>query len=183
MQGGLLIIAEVVLLAAAQLLGGPPWMVVTAVAVVLQSAAGLTPMMLARLALAFVWLGLFRLTGNRELFFCFVMALATHLAILFAARRWMLGAAAGGLMVAVFLGFRVGQQATLKVLAVETAVAVVILIASLVAHQLRERQHARREVKHSQPVNAGMPSTSSIFLSDTAIVIAASIAAYAGLAL
>lgn len=183
MQSGLLIIAEVVLLAAAQLLGGPPWTVVTAVALVLQSAAGLTPMGLARLALAFLWLGLFRLTGNRELFFCFAMALAAHLAILFAARRWMLGAAAGGLMVAVFLGFRVGQQATPKVLAVETAVAVVILIASLVAHRLWSHPHARPEIAPSQPVNAGMPSTSTTFITDTAIVIAASIAAYAGLAL
>ena len=183
MRAGMLIVAEVVLLAAAQLLGGPPWTVVTAVAVVLQSAAGLTPMGLARLALAFLWLGLFRLSGNRELFFCFTMTLAAHLAILGAARRWMLGAAAGGLLVAVFLGFRVVQQATLKVLAVETGVAVAILTASLVAHRLWSPPHARPEITTSHPEAAVVPSPSLPFLVDTGIVIAAALAAYAGLAL
>jgi hypothetical protein len=118
----LLIIAELGLLAAAQLLGGPPWTVLAAVALVLESAAGLSAAGLARLALAFVWLGIFRLTDNRELFFCYSMTLAIHLALRFAVRRWLLRAAAGGLVITVFLGFRIAQQATLKVLAVETAV-------------------------------------------------------------
>lgn len=178
----LLILAELGLLAAAQLLGGPPWTVVAAVALVLESAAGLTAAGLARLALAFVWLGIFRLTDNRELFFCFSMTLAIHLALLCAARRWLLGAVTGGLVIAVFLGFRIAQQATLKVLAVETAVACVILAASLLAQRFLATGIGGPPQAASQPSDAAASPSASMTLVDTGIVIAASLASYAGLA-
>jgi len=174
----LLIAAELGLLAAAQFAGGTPWTVVAAVALVLQAAAGLTPLGLARLALAFAWLGLTQLTENRELFFCFSMTLAVHLAVLCDSRRWRLGSAAGGLIVAVFLGFRIAQQATLKVLAVEAAVAAVILVVSLLAHQLITRQ-----LQCQGPVTTSAEPRARCVLATTAIVLIASIAAYAGLAL
>ena len=64
-------------------------------------------------------------------------------------------------MVAVFLGIRLRQGATPRVLAVETIVAVVILAGTVVARM------------RSQPHIAG----------EAAIVAAASVAAFAGLAL
>jgi hypothetical protein len=178
----LLIIAELGLLAAAQLLGGPPWTVLAAVALVLESAAGLSAAGLARLALAFVWLGIFRLTDNRELFFCYSMTLAIHLALRFAVRRWLLRAAAGGLVITVFLGFRIAQQATLKVLAVETAVACVILAASLLAQRFLATRIGGPPQAASPPSDAATSPSASMTLVDTGIVIAASLASYAGLA-
>ena len=169
MTGILFILVEVSLLAAAQLLGGPPWTVLTALAIVLQSIAGLTLLGLGRLAIACVWLGLFAATGNRELFFCFAMTLAAQAATLSPASQWPRGSLAGALLVAVFLAFRVAQAATLKVLAVEAAVAVAILAAALLAHRLTARTTTAKPRAH-QLVLAG-------------IVTAAGLAAYAALAL
>lgn len=169
MSGILLILVEVSLLAAAQLLGGPPWTVLTALAIMLQSIAGLTMAGLGRLAIAFVWLGLFAATGNRELFFCFTMTLAAAAAMLSPGPPWQRGSLAGGLVVAVFLAFRVAQAATLQVLAVETAVAVVILAATLRAHHLTARVTTTRPATRERVT--------------TAIVAAAGVAAYVGLAL
>jgi len=178
-----LIIVELGLLAAAQLLGGPPWTVLAAVALVLESAAGLTAAGLTRLALAFVWLGLFQVTANRELFFCYSMTLAIHLALRFASRRWPLGAAAGGLVIAVFLGFRVAQQATLTVLAVETAVAVVILAGSLLARRFTAAWIIMRpRAATVLPAEGGPASPSMLAVADIVILIIASLASYAGLA-
>lgn len=168
MTGILLILVEVSLLAAAQLLGGSPWTVLTALAIVLQSLAGLTVAGLGRLAIAFAWLALFVATGNRELFFCFTMTLAAASAMLSPDSQWRRGSLAGGLIVAVFLAFRVAQSATLKVLAVEAAVAVVILAAALLA-----RHHTCRTTAN--------PIAHELAL--TGIVTASGLAAYAGLAL
>lgn len=169
MIGILFILVEVSLLAAAQLLGGPPWTVLTALAIVLQSIAGLTPAGLGRLAIAFMWLALCVATGNRELFFCFTMTLAAQAATLSPAAEWRQGGLAGGVIVAVFLAFRVAQAATPKVLAIEAAVAVVILAAALLAQHLTARTTAAKPIAHQ--------------LALTGIVSAAGLAAYAGLAL
>lgn len=169
MTGILLILLEVSLLAAAQRLGGPPWTVLTALAIVLQSIAGLTPAGLGRLAIAFAWLALFAVTGNRELFFCFTMTLAAAAAMLSPAAQWRRGSLAGGVIVAVFLAFRIAQAATPRVLAVEAAVAVVILAAALLAQHLTARTTAAKPIAHQLVL--------------TGIVSAAGLAAYAGLAL
>lgn len=168
-RSSLLIFTEVAFLTAAQLWGGPPWTVVTAVAIVLQSASGLTAAGLSRMAIAFGWLALSVITDNRELFFCFTMTLAAQAATLASVPQWRRGSLAGGLVIAAFLAFRVAQAATAPVLAVEAIVALAILTAVLLAHRL-----AAPTAKHN-PV-AGELLT-------TAIVVAAAAAAYAGLAL
>ena len=189
----LLIVMELSLLAAAQLAGGPPWTVLTAVAVVLQSLAGLTLASLTRLALAFGWLLAFVVTGNRELFFCFAMTLAAHATVLFTGRRtesggtgrWRSGAAAGGLLALAFLAFRVAQNATLKVLAVEAAVAIAILTGCLLALRVLAKlapggEDTDNEATDNKPaINAGTRQATG----EAAIVIAAAFAAYAGLAI
>ena len=186
----LLIVAELALLALAQQAGGPPWTVLTALAIVLKSLTGLTTAGLARLALAFTWLAVFVVTDNRELFFCFAMTLAADLSLPFAAgacasqtsgRRPACGrlanAAAGGLIIAVFLGFRLQQQATPRVLAVEAAVAIVILAGCLIAGSLLGRQRAAESSAEA------VSPTAVCWWGEWAIVVAAALAAYAGLAL
>ena len=184
----LLILVELLLLAAAQGAGGPPWTVLTVIALLLQARMGLTARGLGRLGVAFGWLGLYWATGNRELYFCFAMTLAADATLLVggeaggapgaakfgAWRATLRGAAAGSLLVAVFLGFRIVQQATLKVLAVELAVAVAILAGCVLAHVLLSRLVAPAQAPGHHRLRA---------IGETGIVIAAGLAAYAGLAL
>lgn len=127
---------EFALLAAAHVWGGPPWVAIGAVAVVGQVAADLQPGRLAGCVPALGWLAAHHATGNRELFFPYTIALAVHLAGEFIRRvrvgphagsRYGAGLAAGGVVVAAFLALRRFQAATARVLAVEAAVAVMIL--------------------------------------------------------
>lgn len=176
-SGILLLLAEFTLLAAAQVFGGPPWTVLAAVAIVLESAAGLRLAGLLRLSGAFVWLAAFVVTGNRELFFCFAMTLAAHATMQFVTRSWQAGGLAGGLVVAAFLGFRVAQQATARVLAVEALVALAILAASLLAHGLLARSSAATTTDADEAT-----ARAALIRGDTAIVAAAAVASYCGLA-
>lgn len=151
---------ELLFLVTAHLLGGPPWVVLGGITVVLHAFAGLRAASLAMLLPSVAWLGWFHATGNRELFFPYAMGLAMSAAVCGLVRhRWP--PAAGGIIVAAFLAVRILQQATCRVLAVETAVAAVILAMGIIAARLAPRGIA----------------------SKTAIVAAASLAAYAGLAL
>ncbi|MGA0038666.1 MAG: hypothetical protein ACO3NZ_02355 [Pirellulales bacterium] len=179
----LLILVELLLLAAAQLVGGPPWTMLAAIALVLQARMGLTPGGLGRLAIAFGWLGLFWTTGNRELYFCFAMTLAADAILLVGNeptgqpgtwRGALRGATAGSLLAAVFLGFRIVQQATTKVLAVELAVAVAILVSCTLAQLLLTRQVGPTPLPPPRRLHA---------IGEASIVIAAGFAAYAGLSL
>jgi predicted GNAT family N-acyltransferase len=122
---------ELAFLAAAHLLGGPPWVAIGVLALAGQVAADFRLKPLVGLLPAACWLAAHHLTGNRELFFPYAMALAAHLAGQFAGRGRVAAAAAGGLVTAAFLAIRVGQAATAKVLAVEAAVGAVILAATL----------------------------------------------------
>ena len=122
---------ELAFLAAAHLLGGPPWVAIGVLTLAGQVAADFRLKPLVGLLPAACWLAAHQLTGNRELFFPYAMALAAHLAGQFAGRGRVAAAAAGGLVAATFLAIRVGQAATAKVLAVEAAVAVVILAATV----------------------------------------------------
>ena len=121
------IAVELGFLAAAHLLGGPPWVAIGVLTLAGQVAADFRLKPLVGLLPAACWLAAHELTGNRELFFPYAMALATHLAGQFASRGRVSAATAGGLVTAAFLAIRVGQAATAKVLAVEAAVAAVIL--------------------------------------------------------
>lgn len=156
----LFLILEVLFLAAAHWLGGPPWTAVAAVAIVSQAFVRPQPARLLLMVPAIAWLGLFHLSGNRELFFPYTMALAAFVSLPLAARGIWLGGLGGGLMIGTFLVIRVVQQAGGRVLAVELAVAAVIL-AVVLAAATRTRGRG---------------------LIEAAVVAAASLLAYAGLA-
>jgi hypothetical protein len=157
----LFFVLEMLFLAAAHWLGGPPWTALGAVAVVVQAVVRPDASRLLLLVPAVVWLGLFRVTGNRELFFPYAMALTAFVILPLAARAAWQGRLAGGLLVGAFLAIRIAQQAGGRVLAVELAVAAVILGLVLAAGS-RMHGHWPRQA---------------------ALVTAASLAAYAGLAL
>lgn len=123
----LFIAAEILLLAAAQSLGGWPWTVIAAAAIGGLCGAELRPGTLALLLPGFAWLVLFRVTGNRELFFPFTMHLAGVVVLVLGRRAPWLGTSAGGGIVALFLAIRASQQAGATVLGVEFAVAGTIL--------------------------------------------------------
>ncbi len=159
MDAFVFLLLEMLFLAAAHWLGGPPWTAVGAVAIVSQAFVRPQPARLLLLVPALVWLGLFRLSGNRELFFPYAMALAACVSLPLAARSTWLGG--GGLMVGTFLLIRILQQAGGRVLAVELAVAAVILALVLA---VASRARGRWSLK-------------------AAIVATASLLAYAGLAL
>lgn len=155
------ILGEVLFLAAAQVWGGPPWTLVGVVAFLLLAFARPGLDMLALVAPSLIWLGLARVTGNRELFFPFAMHLAAVVVCRLADHGTAWAALGGSGVVAAFLAIRVAQQATPRVLAVECAVAGVILVGATLA-RLRF------------PRRAGV---------DAAIIAAAACFAYAGLTL
>lgn len=161
MDSFVLLLLEMLFLAAAHWLGGPPWTAIGAVAVVVQVFMRPQPARLLLVVPALVWLGLFHLTANRELFFPYAMALTAFVSLPLAARAAWLGGLGGGLMVGTFMLIRGVQQASGRVLAVELAVAVVILALVLAA---------ATRTRDCRPI-------------ETAVVAAASLLAYAGLAL
>ena len=123
------IAGELLFLAAAHFLGGPSWVALGVLAFAGQVAADFRLRPLIGFLPAAGWIAAHQLTGNRELFFPYAMALATHLAGQFVGRGRLAAAVAGGLVVASFLGIRILQAATAEVLAVELAVAAAILVA------------------------------------------------------
>jgi len=155
------IATELVFLAAAHFLGGPPWVALGVLAFAGQVAADFRLKPLVGFLPAVGWMVAHQLTGNRELFFPYAMALAAHLACQFSGRGRSAAALAGGLIAAAFLAIRILQAATAKVLAVELAVAAAILVA----------------------VVAVLPAALKRPWGTVAVTILASLAAYAGLAL
>lgn len=134
------IAAELAFLGAAHVLGGPAWVALGVVAVVGQVAADFRLGPLVGLVPAAAWMLAHQLTDDRELFFPFAMALAAHLAGQFVGRGRVAATAAGGLVVAAFLAIRLLQAAPGRVLAVECAVAAVILAAAVAALPLALRR-------------------------------------------
>lgn len=124
-------VAEVVFLLAVHLLGGVAWVGLGLLAVLGQILTNFRVTAIAGLLPAVAWALAHGLTGNRELFFPYAMALAAEATGRCAGRfpgRPRLAAALGGsLVVVAFLGVRLVQGAGGQVLAVEAAVAVVIL--------------------------------------------------------
>lgn len=164
------ILGEVVFLAVAHVCGGPPWTLVAMTAFLALAFSGARLATLALMAPALLWLVLFRVTGNRELFFPYAMHLAAVVACRIHGGR-IAGLAGGIGVVTAFLAIRVAQRATPRVLAVELAVAAVILTAVILAATIVAVTAATR----SRPsASAGL---------EAAIVVAAGLAAYAGLAI
>jgi hypothetical protein len=155
------LVGEVALLLVTQAVGGPPWTVVMLASVVALSLAGPRIEALGVAAASLLWLGAFRMTGDRELFFPYAMQLAATAISRGGDRGVGFAATAGGAVAAAFLGVRIWQQATARVLAVECVVVAAIVGGAVV---LRGR----------------LPRT---LASEAAIVAAAAAAAYAGLAL
>ena len=155
------IIGEILFLVAAQTLGGPPWTLVGTVALVLLSLAGPRLATLAFVAPSLLWIGASQATGNRELFFPYAMHAAAVVVCRLSERGPAQGFAAGGIVVATFLAIRAVQRAAPPVLAVECAVAVAILAGATL-------------------VCARCPRRAAV---DAAVVAAAALCGYAGLAL
>ncbi|NCY02704.1 MAG: hypothetical protein EBX36_07270 [Planctomycetia bacterium] len=178
------IVAEMLLLAAT-LAGGPPWTAIAMVALVglLGVEATATPFRgfrttaIAPLVPGLLWLVAFRVTGNRELFFPYCMHLACGLAT--AGGGTTRGPAlAGTATVAAFLVVRILQHATARVLAVEAAVAAVIL-GTVIAARVFQLQWPVRLSCPSPGRDRGLRSLAW----RTAIASAGSLAAFAGLSL
>jgi len=127
------IVVEVAILAAAHVFGGPAWAAVAAVTCVAHVVVGLHPAALVAAVPAMGWLAASRLTGNRELFFPYSMLLATSTLFAAPGTQVRVGIAAAAGVAAAFLGTRVAQQATGRVLAVEVVATVVVLAAAVAA--------------------------------------------------
>lgn len=155
------IAVELAFLAVAHGLGGPPWVALGVLACFAQVVADFRLRSLIGILPALGWVAASHATGNRELFFPYAMYLAAHVASQCGGRGWKRAAIAGATIVAAFLGIRVLQAATPRVLAVEFAVAAAILVAVVVT----------------------LMATGKRPLARVAVAALASFAAYAGLAL
>jgi len=164
------IIVELLFLAVTHIFGGPPWTVIGALAVVAQTLGGVRIESLALVVPGLAWLALSHATGNRELFFPYTMYLASCVALRATERTPWLGPLGGAAIVAAFMVIRILQQATARVLAVEFVVAAAILALVLVA-----RSWSRRHGLHVTPYTH--------FAWQAAIVVTASLLAYASLAI
>ena len=133
------VVLEMLFLAGAHWLGGPPWVVLGAATVVFQSVMKPHTRGLLYQIPAAIWLICFYLVHNRELFFPYSIALAACVTRLFEGRSRWPGFLAGACIVTLFMLVRILQQATPRVLAVELAVAVIILIALQAFHGRRWR--------------------------------------------
>ena len=109
------------LLASSYWLGGWYWCLLYA-AVVFQRCV-------PALAVSFIWVALFAITGDRRLFFPFALYQATVFG-----QNWRGGFAAGSsLIIALFTLIRIEQEASLKVIAVELIVAAIAAFAGWAA--------------------------------------------------
>ncbi len=122
---------QVVVLAAAHAFGGPPWVILGVLACLGQIMADFRLASLLPLVPALLWAFAQAATGNRELFFPYAIYLAAHVVVTLWPRGFARAAAAGAGLVGAFLLIRLLQRATPGVLAVEAAVAASILMATL----------------------------------------------------
>ena len=168
------IIVELLFLAVTHMFGGPPWTVIGAIAVVAQTLGGLRIESLALVVPSLAWLAFSHTTGNRELFFPYAMYLASCVALRDSQqatqRSAWLGPLGGVAIVAAFMVIRILQQATVRVLVVEFVIAAAILALVVAAGSW-----SRGRVAHVAP--------SATFAWRAAIIVAASLLAYASLAI
>jgi hypothetical protein len=168
------IIVELLFLAVTHMFGGPPWTVIGAIAVVAQSLGGARFESLAFVMPSLAWLALSHATGNRELFFPYAMYLASCVALRDSQqatqRMAWLGPLSGAAIIAAFMVIRILQQATVRVLAVEFVVAAAILALVVVAG--------------SWSLGRVAPAAPAArYACRAAIIVAASLVAYASLAI
>ena len=133
MNDAVFIAVELAFLAAAHVWGGPPWVIMGVLAFTAQVGAGMRLSALPMLVAALAWLAVFRVTGDREYFFPYCMHLASQAIVCLAGRGSRVAGGAGVLLTAAFLAIRVVQGAGGRVLAVETAVAAVVVAAVIAA--------------------------------------------------
>ena len=122
---------ELLFLGLTQAYGGQAWAILCLLAILPLFLTDFRIASLSSVAPSLSWLALFYATGNRELFFPYCMYLATAIALLLSRRTLWLGGVGGGTLIVAFMTVRILQQATLRVLAVELAAAVVILAAAI----------------------------------------------------
>ena len=117
-----------IVLALAALYGGWEWVLITAIVLIaLLPAQFHVVSILATVGASFFWLALFHWTGDRRLFFPYVMQLAVQMPYLLQGRSSMPAIVGGGGLIAGFMLIRVTQSATAGVLKVELFVATAIL--------------------------------------------------------
>ena len=132
------------LLTIAQLLGGQPSTIIFAIALVALGRTSLNLGQLGLIGFSLIWLVMSRLSGQRELFFPFTMFLATYVALFLSDRTLWLGWLGGLMVVSSFIVIRFQQFATVRVLAVELAVATVIVACGLIADSFGRKTLASR---------------------------------------
>lgn len=142
-----LLITAGILLVLALCIGDRYWATICLVALVFQvliepqattTIAGIAP--------CFLWLVVFRVNGNRELFFPFSAYLAAYTSLLLANRILLLGVFGGGTVLGAFAGIRAMQSATKDILGVELTVAGAIMTLVLAAYSSSPRNSAARIV-------------------------------------
>ena len=137
------ILVELAFLAVTHRFGSPPWTVIGVVAILALMPGGVRIESLALAVPSLFWLGLSHATGNRELFFPYAMYLASCVALRDSDRAAWPGTLGAGLIVGVFMIIRTLQQATVRILAVEFAVAAAILTLVIMARSWIRRNAAR----------------------------------------
>ena len=164
MSGAAFIVIELLFLGATQVLGGTPWTVIGVLGFLAVAFSKTRDSSLVLLVPGLLWLVLSRLTGNRELYFPYTISLAALAATELSSKREWLGLAGAAGVVAAFMAIRTMQNATARVLLVELAIAVAIMLVVFAAIHLSRRRVGRQ------------------FAIDAAIVATASLLGYAGLA-
>ena len=125
-------------------IGGLPWAVVLVVTLTLRYFTESNSQSLVLCFPCLFWLALSKITGFRELFFPYCICLATYLALSISDRSYWRGVLGGSTLVTSFISIRFLQQATTRVLALEIAVAEIILLLALVLHFFSRRDTPSR---------------------------------------
>ena len=141
------LVANLLLLAVVFFFGDRYWMLICLVSSVFQFLTEpKSAKVVARLTPCLAWLVLYRITGNRSIFFPFCMYLASYATLLLASRFLLLGLLSGSVVAGAFAGVRIMQSAAKNVLGVELCVAGAILVLALAAYNTSPRNAASRIV-------------------------------------
>ncbi|MCA9068069.1 MAG: hypothetical protein KDA84_04065 [Planctomycetaceae bacterium] len=120
--------------------GGYPWLAICLVALVIQCFGLLWNVSrLVTLLPCLLWIGVFQLTDNREMFFPYVIYFTSQTALICSAQNVWLGTFSGVGVVATFLGIRFFQAAPIPVLILEFGIALAILETAILAFRSTRR--------------------------------------------
>jgi hypothetical protein len=123
----------IVLMSICHFLGGHPWTFLFSIALVSLGFTNLNIKQFGLLGCSLIWLVMYRVSGQRELFFPFAMFLATYVAVFLSVRHFWMGFFGGLVVVWCFIAIRFYQFATFRVLVIELIVATAIVACSLIA--------------------------------------------------